>query len=350
MENAAGAELAPRLPPGLGDDWVFDRDLACPTCRYNLRMLRTPRCPECGTTFRWQTLLQIGCPRCGESLASVDGDECPRCRLALDWGQLLAEADPERLKLFEYTRRPVRAALRTWVAALRPRRFWQDIRIESPPAVNRLRWLRRAAFGICVVGLGASIWATGPAPSMTELVEWLPVFALVLMLPVVTMVGLPRFTPTLTRFKVRRDQLLRCCAYGSMGVAAIGLLMFLCASVALVANTFWPFTSLAAAARYQDPRFIIYPPLVLESNLFSSRLASSFWFNVALIVGILYFSFVWWWPFLWIALRGYLKLNTRNALALFVSTQSIGLLAILIILIRYSEVGLLVAFALKRIL
>ncbi len=38
-------------PPG-------DQDLFCPRCRYNLRGLITPRCPECGLTFsqdQWQT-------------------------------------------------------------------------------------------------------------------------------------------------------------------------------------------------------------------------------------------------------------------------------------------------------
>lgn len=43
-------------PPGLPDDWSLDLDLPCPRCRYNLRHLRTPRCPECGTVFRWQSL------------------------------------------------------------------------------------------------------------------------------------------------------------------------------------------------------------------------------------------------------------------------------------------------------
>jgi hypothetical protein len=32
-------------------DAPVDRDLYCPRCRYNLRGLATPRCPECGLTF-----------------------------------------------------------------------------------------------------------------------------------------------------------------------------------------------------------------------------------------------------------------------------------------------------------
>ena len=29
-------------------DFLRDRDIACPLCGYNLRHLRSPRCPECG--------------------------------------------------------------------------------------------------------------------------------------------------------------------------------------------------------------------------------------------------------------------------------------------------------------
>ena len=39
-------------------DAADERDVLCPRCRYNLRGLPTPRCPECGLTFtpeEWQT-------------------------------------------------------------------------------------------------------------------------------------------------------------------------------------------------------------------------------------------------------------------------------------------------------
>jgi hypothetical protein len=35
----------------MGVDHDPDRDLPCPRCRYNLRGLTTPRCPECGLSF-----------------------------------------------------------------------------------------------------------------------------------------------------------------------------------------------------------------------------------------------------------------------------------------------------------
>lgn len=33
-------------------DYVADRDVSCPACRYNLRGLAKPRCPECGHALR----------------------------------------------------------------------------------------------------------------------------------------------------------------------------------------------------------------------------------------------------------------------------------------------------------
>jgi hypothetical protein len=33
-------------------DFLRERDVPCPLCRYNLRALTTPRCPECGRELR----------------------------------------------------------------------------------------------------------------------------------------------------------------------------------------------------------------------------------------------------------------------------------------------------------
>ena len=99
------------LPPGLPPDWVLDRDLPCPQCRYNLRGLREARCPECGGQFRWQALLDVICPRCGADLCGFDGDTCPRCRLTLNWPLLLSASGAAGTETFEYGPRPVRASL-----------------------------------------------------------------------------------------------------------------------------------------------------------------------------------------------------------------------------------------------
>ncbi len=68
-----------------------------------------------------------------------------------------------------------------------------------------------------------------------------------------------------------------------------------------------------------------------------------------LLAVVLYFNLVWWWPFLWTALHRYLRLNRRNALALFASTQLIGLIAVAIILVRYTTFGMVVGSLLNRI-
>jgi hypothetical protein len=45
-------------PPSLASDeymlidWLRDRNTSCPLCQYNLRGLKTPRCPECGQALQ----------------------------------------------------------------------------------------------------------------------------------------------------------------------------------------------------------------------------------------------------------------------------------------------------------
>ena len=216
MAPSEANSRSPVLPSGLPEDWAFERDLECPKCRYNLRMLHLPRCPECGTVFRWQALLHVGCPRCGQWLHDTDGAACPRCGLALNWERLLGEVDAARLRQYECARHAGRAALRAWFGALRPRRFWADIQIESPPVVHRLRGLRRAGIVLAVLGISTSFVATWRG-YFIYYHDWLSVLGLALIMPLVTMSALPRFTPTLARFEIRGDQMLRVTAYAAGG-------------------------------------------------------------------------------------------------------------------------------------
>ena len=57
MNSTAAAAVADLVPApvagGGGDaaalvDFLRERNIECPLCRYNLRGLRSPRCPECG--------------------------------------------------------------------------------------------------------------------------------------------------------------------------------------------------------------------------------------------------------------------------------------------------------------
>ncbi len=53
MDTHSSTDTAPR---GADDaallDFLRERDIACPLCRYNLRALTSPRCPECGRELK----------------------------------------------------------------------------------------------------------------------------------------------------------------------------------------------------------------------------------------------------------------------------------------------------------
>ncbi len=330
MDPSETNSRSPVLPAGLPEDWVFERDLPCPQCRYNLRMLHLPRCPECGTVFRWQTLLHIGCPRCGQSLHATDDAACPRCALALNWERLLGEADPARLEQYEYTRHPRRGGFRVWLAALRPRRFWTNVHLESPPVVHRLRWLRRAGIVLAMLGITVSFVATWRWYFFYDL-NWLSVLGLALIIPLVTMVALPRFTPTLARFKIRGDQLLRVTAYATAGIFWIGVVYLAGALLVVLVN--WVQGAPRFRGLYIDLEYFFAAIPAALGGWYDSwwwrRNPGTALMNIALGTLLFALSFIWWWRFLYVALRRYLRLDSRNAIALFVSTQAIGLLVLL---------------------
>ena len=101
------------------------------------------------------------------------------------------------------------------------------------------------------------------------------------------------------------------------------------------------------------------PPLMISSELAWGCLLSArtAWSNSAenvclncfLLGTALFFNIAWWWPFLWLALHNYLRLNRRNALALFFSTQSVAVLAAAIVLIQDRSLQMIVGYLLNRI-
>ena len=143
----------PVVPPGLPNDWAMPTDVDCPSCGYNLRMLRKPRCPECGNVYRWPALLHICCPRCDQALHETDGEECPKCGLRLVWELLLNQANAIDRGLYEYTKRPIRAVLGAFTATLNPFTFWRRRPLEAPPAMKRLQRLRIVAVIAAIMGL-----------------------------------------------------------------------------------------------------------------------------------------------------------------------------------------------------
>jgi hypothetical protein len=346
--NAMKPEAAnPILPAGLPDDWFQPLDVHCPTCRYNLRMLRMPRCPECGLVFRWQVLLDVSCPRYAEPLGKVDEDTCPRCNLRLEWPALFNAATVLDRGLFEYSDHPVRAAFATWIAALNPWRFWKRIPLESPPAVPRLRRLRLAAITICLLGLvlvntlSLRVWRfaspTSPVDFLYFICFQLPPYVLALTIPLVTLFGLPRFTPTLLRFRVRREQLLRCFCYASAGLLWIGLAFWAGFGVAVLRELLWP-PAISQPLYFDFNEFFHYIPGrgYWARGFWAWGLGAPtifFWFNVALSCVLIFLGLVWWWVFLYLSLRRYLRLDRSNTWALFVSTQLCGLLLMFILLL-----------------
>src|SRR4051812_30293929 len=95
-ESTTESAPAP-APPAPAIDWSsITNEVECPLCRYNLRGLTEPRCPECGLQFTWAEVLD------------------PNSR-----HPYLFEHHPER---------NLPSFFRTLWAGLRTRRFWTKLR------------------------------------------------------------------------------------------------------------------------------------------------------------------------------------------------------------------------------
>jgi hypothetical protein len=106
------------------------RDVYCPLCKYNLRLLSQPRCPECGYRFTWSEVL-----------------------VQLDLHPYLFEHHPEK---------PVRSCVRTFLAAWCPRRFWSSVRPSQVLDARRLLIYAIAGTGALLVVFTAA-FAIGAA-------------------------------------------------------------------------------------------------------------------------------------------------------------------------------------------
>jgi hypothetical protein len=122
MPNAdSSLEVPADHPP----DWdARSTDLLCPLCKYNLRHLTTPRCPECGFAFSWRELLD-------------------------------AEANRHKY-VFEHGRgQNIRTFWRTYWRTCQPRRFWTDLSPAQPVILFRLMlyWVMTAGIAaVCFSG------------------------------------------------------------------------------------------------------------------------------------------------------------------------------------------------------
>ena len=81
------------------------------------------------------------CPRCAYDLSGTIAawtDRCPlegqcaECGLEFAWDRVLALAEHPWLFEYHWRRRPLYRLARTWFAALRPHRFWREVRMTDP--------------------------------------------------------------------------------------------------------------------------------------------------------------------------------------------------------------------------
>lgn len=82
-------------------DWLRDRDVYCPLCKYNVRNLTSPRCPECGNGLRlaveivdpylkaWITLLVAMCVGAGIGIPCAIGLTRGIWKDAPNWDRLV---------------------------------------------------------------------------------------------------------------------------------------------------------------------------------------------------------------------------------------------------------------------
>jgi hypothetical protein len=110
-----------------GPDWeTIEHTVECPLCRYNLRGLSEPRCPECGFTFEWREILDITRRK----------------------HPYLFEHHPDRNAWSFY---------KTLIGGLNPWRFWSTLHPAQAADERRLmayRWIAKGFSGVPLIITG----------------------------------------------------------------------------------------------------------------------------------------------------------------------------------------------------
>ncbi len=333
-----GNSRAAGLPAGLGADWSFAHDLPCPRCRYNLRSLRKPVCPECGFAFRWQALLSIICPRCSTSLDEVDEHLCPHCFLTLDWTELFASADPRRRIDYEYTSRPgFRVAVQTWAVALNPWTFWRGKRLDSVPIEPRLKRLATQALMLMLAGLLFPLLLHALNWSLIELRDWLSLLILTAVPPATMIGGLSLLRNTWRRTGVSPLSVGRLQAYACASPALSGALLLIAASAAAAANhavayLFGGRFGGSSSALYFDPDFFFQ--YIVTGDLLWAWHPVEAWFNISLVATLLVLNLIWLDTFLLIGARRLLRLSVWRIIPIYLAVKVVTLLALAVLLFR----------------
>ncbi|MFQ5495620.1 MAG: hypothetical protein ACE5EX_09600 [Phycisphaerae bacterium] len=231
--------------PDTAPDWDnVPFAVRCARCGENLRGLTKPKCPACRLEFDWADavpLERVTCVHCDYHLYGLRETRCPECGEWFTWDDVLAAYHRRKKPLFEYRwrDRPVRSLLGTWLAAMRPVRFWRNIDLHDPPQVGGLLLmavLALVAFFVTVTvvdGLGdwiRSLWSFLQSRRGAALGEWLSYLPYTLAMSltredayglivgvgvwfVMTFVSLMVFRQSMRRCRVRTAQVLRVWAY-----------------------------------------------------------------------------------------------------------------------------------------
>jgi len=241
-----------------GPNWdLVPFDVPCARCGHDLRGQTEPVCPGCKLEFDWSVAVpieQLTCEICEYHLYGLTETRCPECGTRFTWTEALDAYRRRQKPLFEYRWResPVRSLIRTWIMALRPKRFWSRLDIHDPPQVRPLVVMAAITLFIFAVTLSvctgieswlwsaqARMWAgIGPARSLAELPSDIITafgdrdFYTTLVASIVWMilspVALLVFQQSMRLCKIRASHLIRVGAYSALlilpGIAVVGLL------------------------------------------------------------------------------------------------------------------------------
>lgn len=228
------APPAATAPPTPAPNWAtVEREIECPLCRYNLRGLVEPRCPECGYRFDWDELLH------------------PERLLQ----QYLFESRPEH---------NARAFFHTLLRSLRAKQFWSMISPSQRASASRLTLYWLIAAIPAVAGIAASaVWAARSywGLDLSNALMWLLMdlfqpdrftranidlghgMMLVLMIllawPWLTFAALNVFIQSMARVRIDSVHVLRCVMYTAGVTFLAGVVTALIASGLLALNVGW---------------------------------------------------------------------------------------------------------------
>lgn len=146
-------------------DWSLVKfPVACGRCGEDLFGRDDAACPTCGLVLDWNEVIpleRLTCIRCQYPLRGLTGDHCPECGWELDWNEALTDHHHRQLPYFEFhwRRRPIRSAIATFRASLRPRLLWESLRLNNPPRLFPIAlWALLGVAGMTVCLIFEHAW------------------------------------------------------------------------------------------------------------------------------------------------------------------------------------------------